>query len=215
MTIVPVALLSLLPALFWLWKGLSTRSLRAVEALSLMALTLISLILASVTRELLSPLFPTGHSWVSQVLPALVLTALIEELFRFLSLLPFCIAPRSWPASRSLALLAGLSFASFETLAYVMLSPSRIVLRFFTALPIHVCAALCLALYLSSRQKGAPERTQFEKALLPLVILVHGFYELGLTATLIPISFIALAVCVRLGLYAWKGSIGEEEQQRW
>jgi RsiW-degrading membrane proteinase PrsW (M82 family) len=156
-------------------------------------------VLAAILVQSLFPLPAPGTGGPGPVLFGIfVRIALVEELSRFLTLVPLIglysrQARDSRPAvaAPAIGLAAGMGFTVVETALYAAASPGIALLRAFTAAPLHAaCGARVGASIGLARSQ--PLRSVF---LLIAAVLIHGMYDFFIIYPGIP-SFLSVLIAL-------------------
>ena len=164
-------------------------------------LGLVSLIPATLIQTLSSKLL-LGKLLTKSALPELLVYSLlingfVEEAAKAwcLFFLPF--KKISFTQLLLLAAVAGLSFASFETVIYLINGTKNLFLRFFTAETLHAMCSVCSAVTVWNIKS----KKQFCFSWFVGAFLLHGFYNFFYTIGFVPCAVFCLAASV---VYAYR-----------
>lgn len=187
MLLVAVVIFSFLPCLLYLWYGTARGLFSPPRGLYTVSLSLSAIVVAVACQLALSPLSAGLHGWSLYSFEAFISTSLTEEGVRLALLYLACRGIQGRSTSASLALLAGLAFASFENIAYGIRYPGLVALRYLTAVPVHAAASLlCWRTLDGKRPWGALS-----------AFTLHGLYALGLVSERPWLSVCALLLASR------------------
>jgi len=187
LTLVPYTLLGFAPGLFWLWFFRRKDDLEPEPKLAVLrvfALGCLSTGLILLVRPLLeSALFPP-HSSPNPFVDAYVVTALPEELVKFLALFLGAFLWREFDEPLDgiiYGVAAGLGFASVENVLYLLHTgnPWIVLLRGFTATLGHVAFSGLLGWFLARARFSTGRRRYFQPLIgLLVAVSLHGSYNL-------------------------------------
>ena len=183
-------LTAILPVIIlYIWKGRIKLPLSLPWFLTALAAGIVSLVIAALAQNFFPfPLLPGSVG--SIFLAIFVRIAFIEEVSRLFTLFPLIKAAtprRDLGFAAALGLAAGLGFAAAENAFYGMANIGIIVLRIFTAAPLHgACAIRAAAALFKFRTQ--PVRAIF---LFLSAVIIHGAYNLIIVSPAIP-GFLAV-----------------------
>jgi RsiW-degrading membrane proteinase PrsW (M82 family) len=140
----------------------------------------------------------------------------IEELAKLAAVAIIALYLREDSSLRSLlavAILVGLSFASFENVAYALRNPAYLPFRLVSAVPLHAALALCAAMSLSGRFARDGKGGLFPAGWFLMAFVLHALFNLALDAGS---SLLVAAGCLCLGsvwlaVALWRRSGSEPE----
>lgn len=174
-------------------------------------LGLVALIPATLVQTLWLKLFSGGHFAAGSLAGLLVFSILvngfIEEASKAGCLFFLSSKKISFTAFLLLALVAGLSFSSFETVVYLINGAKNLFVRFFTAELLHAMCSVCSAVTvwnIKAKKRGG-------YSWFVCAVLLHGFYNFFYT---LGSGFIACAiVClIASAFYAYKAYAASKTQ---
>ena len=175
-------------------------------------LGLVSLIPATLIQTLSSKLL-LGKLLTKSALPgmlvySLIINGFVEEAAKAGCLFFLSSKKTSFAYFLLLAAVAGLSFASFETVIYLINGTKNLFLRFCTAQMLHAACTVCSAVTVwNIKAKRNVGFSWFARA-----FLLHGFYNFFYT---LGSGFIACAIFCLLAsaIYAYKAYAASKNQQ--
>ena len=216
--LLPYTLLGFAPGLFWLWFFRRKDDLEPEPKLAVLrvfALGCLSTGLILLVRPLLESVFFAVDTQPSPLVDAYVVTALPEELVKFLALFLGAFIWREFDEPLDgiiYGVAAGLGFASVENVLYLIQTgnPWIVLLRGFTATLGHVAFSGLLGWFLA-RARFSTGRRRYFQPLLGLIVAVslHGTYNLllflgdgpGMLSLLVvlPFGLVLLGLKIRSG----------------
>jgi RsiW-degrading membrane proteinase PrsW (M82 family) len=111
--------------------------------------------------------------------------AFIEELAKLVAVAFVARGLRGKSGSRGLlavAVLVGLSFASFENVAYALRNPLYLPFRLVSAAPLHAALSLCATMSLAGRRTRERSAARFTSGWFFAAFAMHSFFNLALDA---------------------------------
>ena len=185
--LIVTAILPVIILYVWYRRGKSPVSLPWF--LASLAAGIVSLVVAALAQNFF-PFPGLPNSMGSIFFAVFIRIALVEELSRGFTLLPLIKAPsprRGLNFAAALGLAAGLGFAAAENAFYGMANISIILLRLFTAVPLHgACGIRAAAAVFKFRTQPLGAVFLFASA-----VIIHGAYNLIILSPAIP-GFLAV-----------------------
>lgn len=202
-----------LPLGLWTAYCAASRQCTVFSALRAILFGLASVLIVAALQWFLDPFTRALRGTPGLLFTSFIEAAFIEEIVK-LTMLGFIPEIRSRRISpRTLlffAVLAGLSFSSFETLMYSLSNPSVLFSRFVTALPVHVCATLFGGVFLI---RARERRTLFSGVgIFGAAIVLHGAYNLCMKAGgyFLYAGLLCILVLVFCAVFMWRRTTAEE-----
>lgn len=134
-----------------------------------------------VESALSSSLYFLQKSYITSFLYVLIVIALVEEGYKFLATYILFYHDKNVNYTFDMIVYTtflGLGFAFFENIIYLKTLPlSSVILRGFTAVPVHLSCGIIMGYYASLMKT---DKKKFKKNLLKALlipILIHGFYN--------------------------------------
>jgi len=143
----------------------------------------LSVIPAIIVELILSSALGRFRGLAAAAVHAFIIAALTEEVLKFLTVRFFLYKERAFDEVTDgivYTVTAGLGFAFFENIMYTLGPPSTLLLRGFTAVPLHAMASGIMGYYIGiHRMKNKPGSLA---AGIFLGVLYHGLYDFFLFA---------------------------------
>ncbi len=215
MTVLFGILFCFLPLIVWACAGILLQWFSAPFALRGTLYGFASVLAAATLQLFLEPLASrlTGSSFL--LFSCFIKAALIEETIKLCMVYWHSRIRYSSLSDRmflSSAVLVGLSFAGFENVVYLLNNPSIVMLRFVTAVPLHVAATVLAASFFFARHERSSGNIRSALSFLGIIGL-HGLYNLCMALDvwfLVPALVCLLFLVVR-AFYVWGVSSSETD----
>jgi len=210
--------LSFTPCLLWFIFCLIKQYITYIQGSFLIMAGVCSVLLSVAARFVLEDISGFLPAAAGPFFTALVVTALPEEVAKMTVLLPFSRdrqsgLPVPLKTFCARAVCVGLAFAAFENILFAVRSPRVLLLRYFTAVPLHAACTLFASLWLY-RRISSGDGTQVRYFTLSAALLFHAVYILMLSSSpsLFVFSAITAALAFLRAAYIWQSS-GEPDEK--
>jgi len=172
--------LAVLPSLLLLWYFYRwDRGRKEPRGLLLLTFFLgfIAVMPAAVIESVVDPLGMRYPPLIHLAFRAFIVAGLVEEGIKLFVIQRFIMNRPAFDEMMDgiiYTITASLGFAFFENLFYSFGSPGTLIIRGFTAVPLHAIASGIMGYYLGMSKFGSPNA--WKKGLL-YAVLIHGFYD--------------------------------------
>lgn len=206
MILLQLLFLSFLPPALWIAYCVFSGYIPLLSAFRGLFFGFASVLIVAVLQWALDPVTQRLSGLPLTLFSAFLEAALIEETVKLTMLNSLPEIRRGGFTGRPLlafAVLVGLSFSSFENLMYSLQNPSILLIRYVTALPVHVGATVIAGAALLRFRSGRPLYAC--AGIFSAGVILHGAFNLflGFRGLAVYGSFLSILILVGVSLVLW------------